>query len=227
MWEIAKTIDPTRLIEDMSVVVWEHLKAYGHVDTDINSWHFYLDDYARAKAHIEEVIAKSYRGSKFNFVEGFEQKNAPLINSEYGGVGALDGNRDCSWSFKFLTNELRRHPQLSAYIYTELHDVEWERNGFLNYDRTPKDFGYDPNIVNAGDVLPIDSPPIRRCAPGEEITVDIFSSHFSRIRKSDVLLQWRVGGIDSLGWMHDCIVAGEQPIAFPHVRVELAKRLTF
>lgn len=55
-----------------------------------------------------------------------------MIASEYGGVGALDGDRDTSWSFKFLTNELRRHNKISAYIYTELHDVEWERNGFLN-----------------------------------------------------------------------------------------------
>jgi hypothetical protein len=63
------------------------------------------------------------------------QSAQPLINSEYGGVGALDGDVDTGWSFKFLTNELRLHGKLSAYIYTELHDVEWERNGFLNYDR--------------------------------------------------------------------------------------------
>jgi len=227
MWQLAKSLDATRLVEDMSVVAWQHLQYYGHGETDINSWHFYTSDYPTARRWINEVVEQTYTGSSFNYVPGFQQKAQPLVASEYGGVAALDGDLDTSWSFKFLTNELRRHGQLSAYIYTELHDVEWERNGFLNYDRTPKDFGYDPNIVNGGDVLPIDSPPIRRCVPGEEITVDIFSSHFSRIRKSDVLLQWRVGGIDSLGWMHDCIVAGEQPIAFPHLRVELAKRLTF
>ena len=81
---------------------------------------------------------------------GFAQGTQPLINSEYGGVGALDGDVDVSWSFKFLTNELRRHGKLSAYIFTELHDVEWERNGFLNYDRTPKDFGYDPTHRESG-----------------------------------------------------------------------------
>src|SRR5436190_292804 len=227
MWKLAKSLDPTRLIEDMSVVAWEHLQYYGHGETDINSWHFYTSDYSTARRWINEVVEQTYAGSSFNYVPGFQQQAQPLVASEYGGIAALDGDLDTSWSFKFLTNELRRHGQLSAYIYTELHDVEWERNGFLNYDRTPKDFGYDPNIVNAGDVLPIDSPPIRRCPPGEEITVNVFSSHFSRARKSDVLLQWRVGGIDSLGWMHDCIVAGEQPMSFPHLRVELAKRLTF
>ena len=197
MWRLAKTLDPTRLVEDMSVVAWEHLQYYGHGETDVNSWHFYTADYQKARQWISEVVKKTYVGSTYNYVPGFQQARQPLIASEYGGVAALDGDIDTSWSFKFLTNELRLYGQISAYIYTELHDVEWERNGFLNYDRTPKDFGYDPAIVNNGDVLPIDAPPIRRCAPGEDVTVQVCSSHFSRIRKRDVRLRWTFGGIDS------------------------------
>jgi glycosyl hydrolase family 2 len=225
MWQIAKSLDHTRLIEDMSVVVWEHLQSYGHVDTDINSWHFYLDDYAKAKAHIENVISKTYRGSKFNYIEGYQQRDAPLINSEYGGVGALDGDRDVSWSFKFLTNELRLHGQLSAYIYTELHDVEWEYNGFLNYDRTPKDFGYPPNIINQGDVLPINAAPILRCDLGAALSVEVLSSHFSRRRRENVTLQWLYSGVDTLGAMHSELQRGRSPIPFRHHRVELAKMI--
>jgi hypothetical protein len=225
MWRLAKSLDPTRLVEDMSVVAWDHLEYYGHGDTDVNSWHFYTSDYERARRQIEEVVEKTYAGSTFNYVPGFEQGSQPLINSEYGGVGALDGDIDTSWSFKFLTNELRRQGKLSAYIYTELHDVEWERNGFLNYDRTPKEFGYDPTIVNQGDVLPIDAPPIRRCAPGEEIAVKIFSSHFSRRQRHDVLLQWRLSGINSLGWIDDYLAGGTVPISFSHLRVELAQEV--
>jgi hypothetical protein len=226
MWEIAKTLDNTRLIEDMSVVVWEHLSAYGHVDTDINSWHFYIDDYYKAKEHIEQVVAKSYRGSKFNYVEGFEQQNAPLINSEYGGVGALDGNRDCSWSFKFLTNELRRHPQLSAYIYTELHDVEWEYNGLLSYDRTPKEFGYHPSLINRGDIVPINAPPIQRCAPGTTVEVEVLSSHFSRRQRDNVTLHWLYSGIDTLGTIHSSLSRGNTSVPFTHHRVEAAARVS-
>lgn len=226
MWKLAKSLDPTRLVEDMSVVAWEHLAYYGHGDTDVNSWHFYTNDYVTARRQINEVVEKTYTGSTFNFVEGFQQGSQPLINSEYGGVGALDGDVDTSWSFKFLTNELRRQPKLSAYIYTELHDVEWERNGFLNYDRTPKEFGYDPTIVNQGDVLPIDAPPIQRCHPGQEVALDIFSSHFSRRKRQDVTLHWRLEGIDSLGWVHEDLAAGCEAIRFPHLRVELARRLS-
>jgi hypothetical protein len=225
MWEIAKTLDGTRLIEDMSVVVWEHLTAYGHVDTDINSWHFYLDDYEKAREHIQSVVSRSHRGSTFNYIEGFQQQNAPLINSEYGGIGALDGNRDASWSFKFLTNELRRHPQLSAYIYTELTDVEWEYNGLLTYDRTPKELGYHPTLVNQGDVLPIDAAPIRRLDPGQTIEVEVYSSHFSRRRRDNVMLQWIYSGIDTLGTVHGAIGRGRAAIDFTHHHVELAQKI--
>ena len=168
MWELAKKLDPTRLVEDMSVCHWEHLEYYLHCDTDINSWHFYINDYDKAKAHIDKIVSSTFVGSSFNYVPGFLHKGQPLINSEYGGIGALDGDRDVSWSFKFLTNELRRHQQIAAYIYTELHDVEWEYNGFLNYDRTPKEFGYDPRIINESNTLPIDAPPIARDGAGRD-----------------------------------------------------------
>ncbi|MEO6003059.1 MAG: sugar-binding domain-containing protein [Opitutus sp.] len=225
MWQLAKSLDSTRLIEDMSVVLWEHLAAYGHVDTDINSWHFYLDDYAKAKAHIESVIAKTYRGSNFNYIEGYQQRGVPLINSEYGGVGALDGDRDVSWSFKFLTNELRIHGQLSAYIYTELHDVEWEYNGLLNYDRTPKELGYHPTIINQGDVLPINAAPISRVMPGAAVEVEVFSSHFSRRRCDGVTLHWLYSGIDTLGTLYPALARGRARIPFTHHRVELARKI--
>lgn len=225
MWNLAKSLDSTRLIEDMSVVVWEHLVAYGHVDTDINSWHFYIDDYDRAKAHIEDVVAKTYHGSSFNYIEGYSQRNVPLINSEYGGVGALDGDRDVSWTFKFLTNELRRHGQLSAYIYTELMDVEWEYNGLLNYDRTPKEFGYSPTIINQGDVLPISAPPISKVAPGGNINIEVLSSHFSRRRRDGITFHWRYSGINTVGKIFSDMERGFSRIPFRHHRLELARRL--
>lgn len=219
MWELAKKLDTTRLIEDMSVVHWEHLDYYAHGDTDINSWHFYLHDYDKAKEHIEKVVRDTYAGSTFNYVDGFKQRHQPLINSEYGGIGALDGNRDISWSFKFLTNELRRHGSISGYIFTELHDVEWEYNGFMNYDRTPKEFGYDPRIINESDVLPINAPPIARCHHGQRIRVEVASSHFSTTRHDDVVLQWRLSGIDTLGKYHQLLVSERIPISFPHRKV--------
>ncbi len=225
MWELAKQLDPTRLVEDMSVCHWEHLEYYLHCDTDINSWHFYISDYEKAKAHIDKVVSSTFRGSSFNYVPGFLHKGQPLINSEYGGIGALDGDRDVSWSFKFLTNELRRHQQIAAYIYTELHDVEWEYNGFLNYDRTPKEFGYDPRIINESNSLPVDSPPVIRLLPGKITTLSVASSHFSTRKYDNVALHWGLAGIDARGRFHEDLACGRVPIPFPHRRVAPAHNI--
>ncbi|MGN6552533.1 MAG: glycoside hydrolase family 2 protein [Verrucomicrobiota bacterium] len=225
MWEVAKQLDSTRLVEDMSVCHWDHLEYYLHCDTDINSWHFYISDYYKAKEHIQKIVTSTFVGSSFNYVPGFLHKGQPLINSEYGGIGALDGDRDVSWSFKFLTNELRRYQQVAAYIYTELHDVEWEYNGFLNYDRTPKEFGYDPRIINESNALPIDSPPIQSVKPGATLRLDIASSHFSTRAYKDVLLHWEMGGMDPRGRVHQDLAQGRVPIPFPHRKVERAHTL--
>jgi hypothetical protein len=219
MWELAKELDGTRLVEDMSVCHWEHLEYYLHCDTDINSWHFYINDYQKAKNHIDKVVGSTFVGSSFNYVPGFLHKGQPLINSEYGGVGALDGDRDVSWSFKFLTNEIRRHQQIAAYIYTELHDVEWEYNGFLNYDRTPKEFGYDPRIINESNALPFDAPPVQRVPPGQSIRLEVASAHFSATHYKDVSLHWALAGIDTRGSFHQELASGRVPIAFPHRKV--------
>jgi hypothetical protein len=124
-----------------------------------------------------------------------------------------------SWSFKFLTNELRRHQQIAAYIYTELHDVEWEFNGFLNYDRTAKEFGYDPRIINESNTLPIDSPPVQRLPPGGIVKLDVASSHYSTRKYERVFLHWQMGGVDGQGRIRQDLARGKVPIRFPHRQV--------
>jgi len=137
MYCLTKELDATRLVEENSPC------RYDHVATDINSWHFYIDDYEKTKSHIENVVENTYPGSSFNYVEGRSQGTEPLINSEYGAVSAGGGDRDISWGFKYQTNLMRRHEKIVGYIYTELMDIEWEHNGFMNYDRSVKEFGYD------------------------------------------------------------------------------------
>ena len=60
--DLAKELDPTRLVEDNSACL------YDHVVTDINTWHFYISDYDRARRHVERVVAQTYEGSPFNYV---------------------------------------------------------------------------------------------------------------------------------------------------------------
>lgn len=219
MYHYAKSLDPTRLIEDNSPCL------YDHVETDINSWHFYINDYKHAKDHIANVVEQTYPGSKFNYAGDNTQTDAPLINSEYGGIGAGAGDKDIAWCFKYLTNELRLHPKICGYIYTELQDIEWEHNGFMNYDRSVKEFGYDYNDINALDFIAIDYPPGSTVAPGETIKVDIYASHFSHKTINDTTLHWQLDTLEKNGELTYGRISRSVDIPFPQYQVEQVHQL--
>ena len=56
---------PTRLVEDNSP------NKYDHVLSDLNSWHFYIDNYGRARQHVSRVVAQTKRG-------GLQLRRPPL-----------------------------------------------------------------------------------------------------------------------------------------------------
>ncbi len=209
IYERTKQIDPTRLVEDNSPC------NYDHVATDINTWHFYINDYEGAKKHIQEVVDKTRPGSTFNYIGGNKQDNDPLMNSEYGGISAGLGDQDISWCFKYLTNELRKHDKICGYIYTELSDIEWEHNGFVNYDRSPKEYGYEfwhPGFslkdLNNPDFVVIDAPPMVELKTDEKRSIPIAISHWSAREPNDLKLRWalhwprpdRKAEADNLPW---------------------------
>lgn len=200
MYRLAKELDPTRLIEDNSPC------RYDHVETDINSWHFYINDYWRARQHVQRVVDETFPGSSFNYVGGkYVQQNAPLMNSEYGGIGALSGDQDISWCFKYLTTDLRRHHQICGYVYTELADIEWEHNGFVNYDRSQKEFGYDFFVadmqvadLNCPDLVGFDVAPCQTLSPGSRFCAPLFVSHWG-LPMSTGQIRWQLDFIDRFG----------------------------
>lgn len=210
MFQLAKELDPTRLIEDNSA------NKYDHVMTDLNSWHFYIDNYGRARHHVARVVEQTAEGGAYGYVSGlyqhvegaadYKQTTAPLLNSEYAALGARGGDIDISYSFKFLTTDLRRHDKICGYVYTELTDVEWEHNGFLEYDRTAKEFGYEQFVpgmtvadLNAADVVGLDCPPCRTLPPVAEFAAPVFFSHWDRRRLEAATLRWKVTAWDRLG----------------------------
>ena len=219
MYHLAKSLDDTRLIEDNSPCL------YDHVETDINSWHFYINDYERAKEHIANVVEETHPGSAFNYAGGNVQADAPLINSEYGGISAGAGDKDISWCFKYLTNELRLHPKICGYIYTELQDIEWEHNGFMNYDRSIKAFGYDYLDINALDFIAIDYSPGTTVAPGERIKADIYASHFSHKTITGTTLHWQLDTMSATGHITRGCVSGSVEIPFPQYQVQQVHEL--
>jgi len=195
-YEAAQRLDPTRLVEDNSACL------HDHVATDVNTWHFYINDYEQSREHIAEVVEATQLGSRFNFVGGNTQGDQPLLNSEYGGISARAGDLDVSWCFRFLTNELRKHEKICGYVYTELMDIEWERNGILNYDRSPKQFGYDPALLQCRQFVGLDCAPAQTVEPGAVVRIPVFlrpSREAPAMRDS---LSWTAIFVDALGHQH-------------------------
>jgi hypothetical protein len=197
MVQSIRQLDPTRLVEDNSPCNYDHIAT-----TDLNSWHFYIDNHEAARRHIEHVVSQTMPGSGFNYCPGLAQSSLPLINSEYGAVSAGGGDRDISWGLRDLTTQLRRQRKVQGFVYTELSDIEWEHNGLVNYDRSPKIFGYDtwlpdmrPNELLGADFIGYDAPPAIVGKPGQKISLPVFVSHYSD-RPFQPKLRWWLSGYD-------------------------------
>ena len=208
-----RKLDPTRLVEDNSPCNYDHVEG-----SDLNSWHFYIDDHKSARSHIEDVVKRSIPGSPFNYCPDEKMNTSPLINSEYGSISAGGGDRDVSWGFRDLTTQLRRHNKIQGYIYTELSDIEWEHNGFFDYDRGKKQFGYDefvpdmtPKDLQGADFVGYDAPPAIEAKPGEKIRVPIFVSHYSDV-KGQAKLLWFLKGTDGDGKPPENAQDGVRPV---------------
>lgn len=206
MYHLAKSLDQSRPIEDNSAC------SYDHVLTDFSSWHFYINDYQQAREHVDTVIRETHPGSEFNYVGGNKQGDEPLINSEYGGIGAGMGDVDVSWCFKFLTDLLRRQEKCCGYIYTELQDIEWEHNGIYDYDRRPKEFGYDVKGFQGPVYLGFDCPPAQTVKPGATLELPLFISRVG-YQGGPGALSYSVSNVDALG---ECVcLMPETVVAIP------------
>ncbi len=142
--DMAKELDPTRLVEDNSVCC-----GVGHVKTDLNTWHAYLPGW-KWREKLDEAEAGTFPGSDWNQEEGWTQGDQPMLNSECGNVWGYEGSTgDVDWSFDYhaMIDEFRRHPKVAGWLYTEHHDVINEWNGYVRADRSAKETGL-------GDLVP-------------------------------------------------------------------------
>lgn len=143
-------IDPTRLV--ISNDGWEM------TETDICAIHNY--------AHGEEADSKKARKFKEMlssreellhhpcgvwdvYAKGFRDQGAPIVLSEFGGVGFdVSHDEEKAWGYtsvktegqfaqeyKRILDAVLDSPALAGFCYTQLTDVEQEVNGIMTYDR--------------------------------------------------------------------------------------------
>ncbi len=198
-----KEMNPNMLVEDMSACNYDHVQP-----TELNTYHMYPASYNDTLNMVEDRVNRTYVGSTDNFAFGQTQDGDPMLNSEYGGVGAYAGDFDVSYCFKYMTDIQRRYEKQSGFVYTEPYDVEYERNGIMTYDRQMKVFGYD-EIAYGGDMTIKDltqeiyvgavDQPIRNVEPGQKMKTKIMAIGWTDELPENIVLKWRFDGTDIYG----------------------------
>jgi hypothetical protein len=138
-YRLAKSLDSSRLVEDNSVCC-----GWPHTETDLNSWHSYLPGW-RWAGYDRQVSDSTFPGSAWNFAAPWKQGRQPMLNSEFGNVWGYEGSTgdvDWSWDYHRALDAFRRNPRIAGWLYTELHDVINEWNGYVRFDRTSKETGF-------------------------------------------------------------------------------------
>lgn len=186
-----KAFDPTRIVEDNSAC------NHDHVETDLNTWHFYINGYMAVKEEIDTACRSSYAGSDWNCIGRNRQRRVPLMNSECGmvwGVQDSAGDSDLGWQYHYMLNEYRLHENLCGFVFTEMNDVVNEFNGYYRIDNKKKDFGYailgmgmDLRDMHAKDFLAYDAAPCRTVGAGETVETPVFYSNFGGAKAGEAL----------------------------------------
>jgi hypothetical protein len=205
MYYLAKSLDPTRLVEDNSICC-----GGGHTETDINSWHEYMTgwEWEEKLASINEL---TFPGSEHHFEKGFMQASQPNINSECGNVWGYSGSTgdvDWSWDYHRMINTFRKYPKVAGWLYTEHHDVINEWNGYWRFDRSPKFSGLSELAKGMTDkdfhaqiYLSSGNEISKSAQPGEVLKIPLYISDMGgKMLKDDYLiLETIIYGMDNAG----------------------------
>lgn len=219
MYYLAKSLDPTRLVEDNSICC-----GRGHTETDINSWHEYLPGWLWEE-HLKKIDQNTFEGSTHHFEKGFKQGNQPNINSECGNVWGYDGSTgdvDWSWDYHRMMNTFRKYPKVAGWLYTEHHDVINEWNGYWRFDRTQKFTGLSelmPGMTDkdfhAAFYLSTGNDICKTVKGGEMLDVPLFLSAMSgkALKDKQLVIEYEVAFTDKTGETQP-LTAGKVPIAY-------------
>lgn len=148
VYRYTKAIDTTRPCIDAS--------GNFHVMTDIYDFHDYCQDVAEFKSYVAKIEAENIVYCQIGRNHAIRKRQTytggPIFASEYGGIKwDIEGNIQ-SWGYgnapqteeefieryRGLTETLLNNPRIMGLCYTQLYDVEQEKNGLYTYNRVPK-----------------------------------------------------------------------------------------
>ncbi len=153
IYKVTKAADPTRPCIDTS--------GNYHVLTDIYDLHDYCQDVKEFESHYKDFPQDSTKIETYPERQRYT-KGLPVFISEYGGIKWAAADDRSSWGYgqapesekefferySGLTAALLNHPYIMGFCYTQLYDVEQEKNGLYDYDRNPKFAAEDIAKIN-------------------------------------------------------------------------------
>lgn len=159
LYHLTKALDPTRLV--IGNDGWEQIV------TDVVTVHDYtpraevLQQRYGDTAAVENTLARTQPGYRSVLLPGVAWGDEPVVISEFGGLTYDEQPGDqLVWEgyavvsdaaqllerYRAFVDPLLDSPALAGFCYTQLTDVQQERNGLLNADRRPK---ADPAAIRA------------------------------------------------------------------------------
>jgi len=159
LYHLTKALDPTRLV--IGNDGWEQIV------TDVVTVHDYtprpevLKQRYGDTAAVEDTLRRTQPGYRSVLLPGVHWGHEPVMISEFGGLTYDEQPGDHTvWKgyaivsdadqlverYRGFIDPLLDSPALAGFCYTQLTDVQQERNGLLNEDRRPK---ADPATIRA------------------------------------------------------------------------------
>ncbi|XCB29027.1 glycoside hydrolase family 2 TIM barrel-domain containing protein [Arcanobacterium hippocoleae] len=150
LYHLVKSLDSTRLVDSNDG--WEQTV------TDICAVHNYCHgevgdikqyaEFAHSISDAHALVNYSLNGREI-FASGFSYMGQPIILSECGGIASAEDTDGWGYTtvataeafleeYRRLIGAIYSSQSLWGFCYTQLTDVEQEKNGLLNYDRQPK-----------------------------------------------------------------------------------------
>ncbi len=143
-YRLSKLYDETRPCIDTS--------GGWHVVTDIYDYHDYNQNVAEFEKNIGTILSGEYPSEWFMRILGKAYSGGAVFCSEYGGIKWDEEDAEGAWGYgeapkrkeefieryRGLTEALLENEHVMGFCYTQLYDVEQERNGLYTYERKPK-----------------------------------------------------------------------------------------
>lgn len=149
VYHVTKQFDPTRPVFDTSGSM--HASV-----TDVYDVH----DYTQDAENFKSLFAKGIRPHMYGD-DNHPYRGQPYMITEFGGIRwEVDGDGTGAWGygqaptteqeflerFRMMVSTLLQNPDCTGFCYTQLYDVEQEKNGLYTYDRVAK---FDPAHIKA------------------------------------------------------------------------------